>query len=77
MRIGKRYSEFDRLRERIMSRFPEHVNEIPELPPKSLVSRFRSSFLNQRQSGLEYFLQCILLNPSFASSDIVKEFIKT
>ncbi|KAK4629703.1 PX domain-containing protein [Fulvia fulva] len=73
--IRKRYSEFDRLREDLVRAFRHAEAMIPELPRKSVVSRFRPKFLDQRRDGLSHFLNCVLLNPEFASSPILKDFI--
>ncbi|KAF2217568.1 hypothetical protein CERZMDRAFT_27916, partial [Cercospora zeae-maydis SCOH1-5] len=75
MPLNKRYSQFDRLRTDLIRAFPHAEAQIPELPRKSVVSRFRSKFLEQRKNGLAHFMNCILLNPEFASSPILKEFI--
>lgn len=75
--IRKRYSEFDELRDQLRYAFPRRRNEIPDLPPKSVVSKFRAAFLESRRKGLEYFLLCILLNPVFAGSPIVKKFVRS
>ncbi|TRX95029.1 hypothetical protein FHL15_004114 [Xylaria flabelliformis] len=63
MYIRKRYSEFDDLRWRLMRTFPAFEAAVPELPPKSLISKFRPKFLEKRRAGLQYFLQCVP-NPS-------------
>ncbi|KAH0291189.1 PX-domain-containing protein, partial [Aureobasidium sp. EXF-3399] len=73
--LRKRYSEFDTLRQHLVRAFPLSEASIPELPRKSLVSRFRTKFLEQRKAGLAHFLTCILLNPQFSRSPIVTEFI--
>ncbi|CZT19430.1 uncharacterized protein RCC_05281 [Ramularia collo-cygni] len=73
--LRKRYSEFDRLRVELCRAFPYAEAMIPELPRKSHISRFRPKFLQQRRDGLQQFLNCILLNPEFASSPILKDFI--
>jgi len=57
MNIRKRYSEFDDLRCRLMRTFPNFEAAVPELPPKSLISKFRPRFLEKRRAGLQYFLQ--------------------
>lgn len=75
--IKRRYSEFDALRRRLVQTFPRFEKAMPELPPKSVVSRFRPKFLEHRRKGLEYFLSCVLLNPEFAGSPVTKEFIFT
>nr|OQO30557.1 hypothetical protein B0A51_01183 [Rachicladosporium sp. CCFEE 5018] len=75
MSIRKRYSEFDRLRTNLIKAFPYSEASIPPLPRKSVVSRFRPEFLEHRKNGLNHFMNCILLNPEFAASPILKDFI--
>ncbi|KAI1392739.1 Phox-like protein [Hypoxylon trugodes] len=75
MNIRKRYSEFDDFRWRLIRTFPNFEAAVPELPPKSIVSKFRPRFLEKRRAGLQYFLNCILLNPEFSGSPILKEFL--
>ncbi|KAI1424479.1 PX domain-containing protein [Xylaria sp. FL1777] len=75
MNIRKRYSEFDDLRWKLMRTFPGFEAAVPELPPKSLISKFRPKFLEKRRAGLQYFLTCILLNPEFSGSPVLKEFL--
>lgn len=73
--IRKRYSEFDQLRADLVRAFPHAEAMIPQLPRKSIVSRFRPKFLEARKAGLSHFINCILLNPEFAASPILKDFI--
>ncbi|KAF7864078.1 hypothetical protein EAF04_007043 [Stromatinia cepivora] len=73
--IRKRYSEFTDLRTKLLRTFPNSAGTIPELPRKSVISKFRPKFLENRRSGLQYFLNCILLNPEFSSSPVLKEFL--
>ncbi|KAI8959846.1 Phox-like protein [Daldinia sp. FL1419] len=75
MNIRKRYSEFDDFRWRLVRTFPNFEAAVPELPPKSLISKFRPRFLERRRAGLQYFLNCILLNPEFSGSPVLKEFL--
>ncbi|KAK7609949.1 PX domain-containing protein [Phyllosticta paracitricarpa] len=81
MKIRKRYSEFDDLRQRLARTFPHAEAALPELPPKSFVSRFRPRFLERRKAGLSYFLNllmsrsCVLLNPEFSASPVLKDFL--
>ncbi|KAI0160571.1 Phox-like protein [Xylariaceae sp. FL1272] len=75
MNIRKRYSEFDDFRWRLVRTFPGFEAAVPELPPKSLISKFRPRFLEKRRAGLQYFLHCILLNPEFSGSPVLKEFL--
>ncbi|KAK4672321.1 hypothetical protein QC763_102080 [Podospora pseudopauciseta] len=73
--IRKRYSEFDDLRKKLIMTFPGFEAAVPELPPKSLVKRFKTGFLEKRRGGLQYFLNCILLNPEFSGAPVVREFL--
>ncbi|KAG6004621.1 hypothetical protein E4U21_000897 [Claviceps maximensis] len=75
MNIRKRYSEFDDLRNKLIKTFPNFEAAVPPLPPKSLISKFRPKFLEKRRIGLQYFLNCILLNPEFSASPVLKEFL--
>jgi len=74
-RIRKRYSEFDDLRHRLLQTFPNSEAAMPPLPPKSVISKLRPKFLENRRVGLQYFLNCILLNPEFSGSPVLKEFL--
>ncbi|KAJ5252579.1 hypothetical protein N7489_002989 [Penicillium chrysogenum] len=73
--VRMRYSEFDDLRQRLVDSFPHARNALPALPPKSVIYKFRPKFLESRRVGLEYFLNCVLLNPEFSGSPIVKDFL--
>ncbi|PNY26769.1 PX domain-containing protein YPT35 [Tolypocladium capitatum] len=75
MNIRKRYSEFDELRRQLIQSFPSFEAAVPELPPKSVISRFRPKFLDRRRAGLQYFLNCIMLNPEFSGSPVLKGFL--
>jgi hypothetical protein len=55
--VLSRYSEFDRLRGNLVKAFPHADAMIPELPRKSVVSRFRPRFLEHRKSGLAHFMK--------------------
>lgn len=76
MIIRKRYSEFDDLRRKLVVAFPQSTrSSLPPLPPKSAIYKFRPKFLEKRREGLAYFLTCVMLNPEYAGSVIVKDFI--
>ncbi|KAK9386514.1 Phox homologous domain-containing protein [Lipomyces mesembrius] len=77
IRFRKRYSEFCQLQNALSGEFPQLRAAIPGLPPKSIISKFRPAFLEERRRGLEYFLACIVLNPVFAGSTVVKDFISS
>ncbi|KAK4231823.1 PX domain-containing protein [Podospora fimiseda] len=73
--IRKRYSEFDDLRKKLIQTFPNFEAAVPSLPPKSVLNKFKTKFLEKRRGGLQYFLNCILLNPEFSGSPVLKEFL--
>ncbi|KAK2600040.1 hypothetical protein QQS21_005204 [Conoideocrella luteorostrata] len=75
MNIRKRYSEFDDFRGKLVKSFPNFEAAVPPLPRKSLISKFRPKFLEKRRAGLQYFLNCILLNPEFSGSPVLKDFL--
>ncbi|KAL7939721.1 Phox homologous domain-containing protein [Trichoderma chlorosporum] len=75
MNIRKRYSEFDDFRQKLTASFPNFKAAVPELPPKSAIFKFRPKFLEKRRAGLQYFLNCILLNPEFSGSPVLKDFL--
>lgn len=57
MNIRKRYSEFDEFRHQLVLTFPGFEAAVPEIPPKSVISKFRPKFLEKRRAGLQYFLK--------------------
>ncbi|KAF8543415.1 Phox homologous domain-containing protein [Trichophaea hybrida] len=73
--VRKRYASFFLLHSQLKMSFPRSAQYLPNLPPKSLISKFRPKFLESRRQGLSYFLSCILLNPEFAGSPLVKDFL--
>ncbi|KAJ5731421.1 uncharacterized protein N7483_005929 [Penicillium malachiteum] len=73
MVVRMRYSEFDELRQRLVSSFPHAKNYT--VADEDYEDKFRPNFLENRRVGLEYFLNCVLLNPEFSSSPIVKDFL--
>lgn len=76
MIIRKRYSEFDQLRNDLLKAFPHTARtSLPPLPSKSAIYKFRAKFLEKRRTGLAYFLNCILLDPVYSGSPVVKNFI--
>lgn len=73
--LKRRYSDFDDLRRRLMQTFPSFEAAVPVLPPKSVMSKFKPKFLAKRRAGLQYFLNCIMLNPEFSGSPVLKDFL--
>ena len=57
-----RYSEFDKLRMNLVRSFPHAEAMIPQLPRKSVVSRFRPEFLEKRKAGLSHFLKYVQIS---------------
>lgn len=79
VKIHKRYSQIERFRTALVHRFPSRIKQLPALPPKSFISKFRNSFLDKRKKGLEYFLVSVFLNPFFLQkehNDILLKFLK-
>ncbi|KAF1832356.1 Phox-like protein [Decorospora gaudefroyi] len=75
MTLRKRYSEFEDLHSKLLQTFPQAAGSMPQFPPKSVISRFRPRFLEKRRQGLAHFLNCVLLNPEFAGSPVLKDFL--
>lgn len=71
--LRKRYSELDTLRENLKKELPNV--EIPKLPPKRVVKNLESRFLAKRRAGIEWFLSCVLLNPTFANTKSIRDFV--
>lgn len=55
--------------------FPLSEASLPALPPKGVFMKFKSNFLEKRKKGLQYFLNCVLLNPEFSKAPVMKEFL--
>ncbi|KAL4957844.1 hypothetical protein BDW69DRAFT_191343 [Aspergillus filifer] len=68
--VRMRYSEFDDLRHKLVKSFPHAKNALPALPPKSVVSG-----ISTRRSTNKHLSSCVLLNPEFSSSPIVKDIL--
>jgi len=75
MKLIKRYSEFDDLRRKLTRAFPHHEAAMPPLPPKSVMAKFKTEFLEKRKAGLSYFLNCVLLHPDFAASAVLQDWL--
>ncbi|KAL1879497.1 hypothetical protein Plec18167_003954 [Paecilomyces lecythidis] len=63
MVLRLRYSEFDDLRQKLLQAFPNSKNALPPLPPKSVLFKFRASFLEKRRERLEYFFKLVPVFP--------------
>lgn len=75
IKLYKRYSEMDALRQKLLTAYPDRANEVPKLPPKRYFGNMKNDFLMKRRGGLEYFLSCVLLNPVLANSQAVRSFV--
>ncbi|KAI0078068.1 Phox-like protein [Panus rudis PR-1116 ss-1] len=74
--VHKRYSAFAELHARLRTLLPRSKQRfLPSMPPKSPLSKFRPSFLEQRRQQLEHWLQSILLHPDLGGSQIVRDWV--
>ncbi|MCJ1334792.1 PX domain-containing protein ypt35 [Bachmanniomyces sp. S44760] len=73
--MRKRYSEFATVRQQLLMTYPNSKGAMPPLPPKSFIYKYRPDFLEKRRAGLAYFLNCVLLNPEFSGSPVLREFL--
>lgn len=76
MKLLKRYSEINTLREEVVAAFPDRIGEIPQLPPKKFFGNLKEDFLVRRRRGLEFFLSSVLLNPQLCHSKTVRSFVR-
>ncbi|CAG9316903.1 unnamed protein product [Blepharisma stoltei] len=70
--VDKRYSQFDAFHKDLLKKFPG----IPQLPKKTLWKKYSNSFLNNRQQGINEFLQGILSRQDIAESEEIKKFLQ-
>ncbi|EGD85785.1 hypothetical protein H112_06708 [Trichophyton rubrum D6] len=77
MVVRMRYSQFVDLRCKLAEAYPHCKKSLPVLPPKSALFKFNAKFLETRRQGLAYFLNCVLLNPEFSGSPILKNTLFT
>ncbi|KAK2872165.1 hypothetical protein FQN49_002523 [Arthroderma sp. PD_2] len=77
MVVRMRYSQFVDLRSKLAEAYPHAKKSLPVLPPKSALFKFNAKFLETRRLGLAYFLNCVLLNPEFSGSPILKNTLFT
>ncbi|CAG8490586.1 798_t:CDS:2 [Paraglomus occultum] len=71
--VRKRYSEFVKLRTQLSKAQPHFKNLIPKLPPKKVVGKFGTAFVERRRKDLEYFLTYILLHPTLGATPVVRK----
>lgn len=70
--VEKRYSEFVNLRKELCSMFPQYKKNIPKLPRKKMVGKFKKSFVEHRRHHLEYFVTYIALHPIIGTSTAIQ-----
>ncbi|KIO24639.1 hypothetical protein M407DRAFT_99150 [Tulasnella calospora MUT 4182] len=76
VRILKRFSAFEALAhdlEHSISRALLH--NIPPLPSKTTLGKYRPSFLEKRRKQLETWLAAVMLHPDIGGSDAVKRWV--
>jgi hypothetical protein len=72
--VQRRYSDFIWLRDTLNAIFPMEV--LPYLPKKKMTNkRFEKNFIEKRQKGLQKFLNDILKNAKFKSTEILSSFL--
>ncbi|KAH8921144.1 Phox-like protein [Atractiella rhizophila] len=74
-RTMKRYSSFVVLKEALKIAFPYLRNIMPKLPPKTVVAKYNTSFLEKRRKGLAFWLANVLLHPETGGSGIARSWI--
>ncbi|XP_066932522.1 uncharacterized protein [Clytia hemisphaerica] len=74
--VRRRYSDFQWLRNRLLSQFALE-RSLPELPPKKVFGRFKRQFLKNRQKGLQAFLEDITGQSTYLSDIAVHLFLQT
>ena len=75
LKVIRRYSDFEWLRQTLVSMFTSSV--IPPIPKKNKIGgdRFKEQFLEKRTRTLEKFLNLLLQDPNIKSSKIFYDFI--
>lgn len=74
--VKKRYSDFESLHQVLARRYGKQV-VVNALPPKNSLfeDRFSGEFLERRRSGLEYWLNSVVLDPLLGYSGEVRRFV--
>ena len=75
LKVIRRYSDFEWLRQTLVSMFTSSV--IPPIPKKNKIGgdRFKEQFLEKRTRTLEKFLNLLVQDPNIKSSKILYDFI--
>lgn len=74
--VKKRYSDFEALHRALAKRYGKQV-VVGNIPPKNSLfeDRFSGEFLERRRSGLEYWLNSVVLDPLLGYSNEVRRFV--
>lgn len=71
--VRRRYSDFDWLRNLLLSRYPGM--SVPPLPGKTMISSNSKEFVEIRRVGLQLFVKTLVLNVYFANDNAVLDFL--
>ena len=71
----RRYKEFDELHHKLNRVNPDLP--LPKLPPKKWFGNMITNFITERQSGLQTYVDALLLDPRWASMHILRAFFDT
>ncbi|XP_059358339.1 sorting nexin-16-like isoform X2 [Carassius carassius] len=71
--IFRRYTDFSRLHDKLKEAFPSFNFT---LPPKRWFKNFSAEFLEERQLGLQNFLQNLIAHKDVRISEAVREFLR-
>lgn len=72
--VNRRYSEFEWLQKELARTSPGVI--VPSLPVKGLIGSFAVDFVEERQRGLEKFLQRIAAHPELGSHQLFVSFLQ-
>ncbi|KAF8578206.1 Phox-like protein, partial [Ramaria rubella] len=72
----KRYSDFEQLYVSLRRTLPHALlHNIPSLPPKSPLARYRPTFLERRRRRLQHWLATVLLHPDVGGCQAVRHWV--
>ncbi|KAF8517149.1 Phox-like protein [Hysterangium stoloniferum] len=74
--ILKRYSDFEQLYLALQQTLPrDMLHNIPSLPPKSPLARYRPAFLERRRRRLQHWLATVLLHSDVGGCQAVRQWV--
>ncbi|TDL21902.1 Phox-like protein [Rickenella mellea] len=72
----KRYSAFVQLYASLRRTLPQTLlSQIPPLPPKAALAKFRPTFLDRRRRMLQHWLSAVLLHPDIGGCQAVRDWV--